>query len=248
MTVDVLGGAEREEACADFLARFGIASEFSRVFVLPVPTSRNGRDVAACGMQLSDLIPLAGEGVLFCAYSLPDTVASEIRARGAAVADIAGDTVFTQRNAVLTAECVLSYIMSSEKRALCDMKIGIVGYGRIGTALLEMLLFHGAAATVITRKNSTRAALMELGASAELASDVRLDAFDTVVNTAPARLFTRAQYEDFGGRILELAPGDNFPYAKNLTRLPSLPAKMLPYTGGRLYAEAVCRVLGKEVM
>ncbi len=248
MTVDVLGATEREAACGDILASRGSALDFSRAIVLPIPTTRNGREITGCEMPLADLIPLAGEGTLFCAYALPASVSSEIVARGAVLADIAEDAVFAERNAELTAECVLSYIMSTEKRALSDMRIGIIGYGKIGTALLEMLLFHGADVTVFTRKNSTRMALIELGASAELVSDAHLCDLDAVVNTAPARLLCRAQYGDFDGRILELAPGDNFPWAKNLKRLPSLPAKMLPQSSGRLYADAVCRILGKEVM
>ncbi len=246
MTVDVIGGGERESACAERLARLEICSSFSRVTVLPIPTARNGRDITGTDIPLASLAGLSADGVLFCAHGLPEPQKKRITELGGVVADVADDERFVAENAVLTAECTLSYIMSTSKAALADLCVGIVGYGRIGRALLELLLFHGARVTVFTRKDSVRMKLLEDGVDAKLVPEATFDSIDVLVNTAPASLFSKKQIESIRAEVLELASGDNFKGAENLTRLPSLPAKMLPKTAGRLYAEAVVRELEKQ--
>ncbi len=246
MTVDIIGGGEREQACGEYLKTSGaLSSLFFRALVLPIPSTRNGVDINGEEKTLASLLPLSSSGVLFCSYGVPKAFISEINARGGTAVDIAEDEIFTEKNAELTAECTLSYIMSTSKKALGDMKIGIVGYGRIGRSLLELLLFHRARVKVFTRKESTRLGLTLLGAESELVADADLEPLDILVNTAPAKLLSKKQCEGLSIRVLELAPGDNFPYIENLTRLPSLPGKMLPQSAGRLYGEAVIRSLKK---
>ncbi len=246
MTVDVIAGGEREEACGAVLSERLADFKFSHVSVLPIPTTRNGVDINGSTVTLESLASLSCAGALFCSYGAPPSFLSEIEARGGAAVDVAEDEGFTEENAALTAECTLSYIMSGSKRAVRDLKIGIVGYGRIGRRLFELLLFHGAYVKVFTRKNSTRVALSVLGGEAELVSEANLSDLDIIVNTAPCRLFTRKQCKNLKARVLELAPGENFPYTEDVVYLPSLPGKMLPETAGRLYAEAVLRALEKR--
>ena len=245
MTVDIIGGGVREGTCGEMLASSEICSRFSRIAVLPIPTTRNGKDINGMGEPLEGLLPLAS-GTLFCAYGLPSAISARLCDAGAVVADVAEDEVFTLENARLTAECTLAYIMNKEERAVRDLRIGIVGYGRIGGFLLELLLFHGAFVRVYTRKSSTLISLLGNGVDAQTVAEGELSDLDILINTAPAHLFTKSQTQRAECEILELAPGENFPYAKNVTRLPSLPARAVPKSAGRLYAEAVKRILDKD--
>lgn len=245
MTVDIIGGCVREDTCGKILSSSEVCSRFSRIAVLPIPTTRNGRDINGSGEPLDGLLDGA-EGTLFCAYGLPSVIAARLCDAGAEVADVAEDERFTLENARLTAECTLAYIMNKEDRAVCDLRVGIVGYGRIGGFLLEMLLFHGACVRAYTRKSSTLLSLIGNGVDAQIVAEADLTDLDFLVNTAPARLFTVAQMQSVGCEVIELAPGDNFPYAKKVTRLPSLPAKAVPRSSGRLYAEAVKRILNER--
>ncbi len=248
MTVEVFGEGRRERACAQRLSELLAGSRFSRALILPIPTSRDGINISGTDTALSTLMSRAHPGALFCSYGAPLGFRAEVEAAGAVLADVADDEIFEKENAELTAECTLSYIMKSHECALRELKIGIVGYGKIGKTLLELFLFHGADVTVFTRKNSTRVALCELGVSAELTSEADFSSLDLIVNTAPARLFPTSLIRGFSGEVIELAPGENFTGARSLVRLPSLPAKMLPKSGGRLYAEAVMRALGEREM
>lgn len=243
MTINIIGGGGREESCAEFLRSVRLPEFVGRVTVLPIPSTRDKITVNGTGVSLYELAAQTERGTLFCAYSPPPFFSEEVEARGGFVADVCKDEEFVSENARLTAECTLSYIMSHSSLAVSDLKIAVVGYGRIGRVLLELLLFHGASVTVCTRSPSTQAMLISNGVPSLLDSEARFEGFDMLVNTAPARLFSRARLATIGCEVLELAPGDNFPEVENLTRLPSLPAKMLPKSSGRVYGAAVLRAL-----
>lgn len=244
MTIDIIGG-KREEACRDFLREKGGILGFSSVLVLPIPSTRNGISVTGTELLLATLAEDSG-GKLIAGYSLPSGFVSLANEHGAYVCDVAGDEIFTEENARLTAEGTLSYVMNSEEKSLSDMRVGIVGYGRIGRTLAELLLFFGARVTVITRRESVKLELLFSGVDAILVPDARLSDFDVLVNTAPARLFTKKQCDGIRGTVIELAPGENLPWVQNLTRLPSLPAKRLPISGGRAYAAAILRCVADK--
>lgn len=218
--------------------------ELTQTIILPIPSSRNGREVTGTDVSLDTLAAQAAGGMLIAGYGLPYEFRRRAEELGATVADVKDDERFTLENAGLTAECTLSYIMNGSEVSVGEMRLGIVGYGRICRVLLELLLFLGADVSVFTRRESTRLELLFSGVDAVLVPDAELSGFDLLINTAPACLFSKKQCENIDCEVLELAPGDNFPWAKRVTRLPSLPAKMLPKSSGRAYARAVARIIG----
>ena len=243
MIINIIGGGEREESCAELLRSARLPEFVGRVTVLPIPSTRDKITVNGTGVLLEELAAESECGTLFCAYSPPPSFFERVEARGGFVADVAEDEEFLSENARLTAECTLSYIMSHSALAVSDLEIAVVGYGRIGRVLLELLLFHGARVTVCTRSPATHAMLVSNGVSALLDAEAQFCGFDLIVNTAPAQLFSRAQLKTLGCEVIELAPGENFPQVEKVTRLPSLPAKMLPKSSGMVYGRAVLRAL-----
>jgi hypothetical protein len=187
------------------------------------------------------------EGDAVACYGLGARITRELCERGCEVLDVSEDERFVEENAILTAECTLSYIMSHSERSLSGMKVGVIGYGRIGSELVRLLMLHGVGVCAVTGRQSVREELLFLGARAALVSEWDPSGYDIVVNTAPAVVLSRAAVERIGCPILELAPGENFFGAVNLTRLPSLPSKMLPLSAGEAYADAVIRAHNKGV-
>ena len=248
MNFEVIGGGKREAACRDSLCSRLSSGGIGRVLILPIPSSRDGTFVTGTDISLDRLSESLSSGDILCGYGLSPSFTARLEEHGITVLDVEEDPDFIEKNAILTAECTLSYIMSGSEAALSDMRVGIIGYGRIGAALCEMLLYHGAHVTVYTRRELTRMELLFSGVSAELVAEAGLKDIDVLVNTAPARLFSRAVIEAIDCEVLELASGENLPWAKKLTRLPSLPAKMLPKSAGKLYAEALLRAYEKRRM
>ena len=77
-----------------------------------------------------------------------------------------GRGVFCAANAVLTAEGALFAAMRAQERALGDCECLVIGWGRIGRALTEMLVALGARVTVASRAERSRRQAQERGAQA----------------------------------------------------------------------------------
>ena len=80
--------------------------------------------------------------------------------------DLTADEAFLRRNAALTAEGALFAAMRAQERALGDCDCLVIGWGRIGRALTEMLVALGARATVASRAERSRRQAQERGAQA----------------------------------------------------------------------------------
>ena len=85
---------------------------------------------------------------------------------GFRVFDLMADEAFLRRNAVLTAEGALFAAMRAQEKALRDCDCLVIGWGRIGRALTEMLVALGARATVASRAERSRRQAQERGAQA----------------------------------------------------------------------------------
>ena len=131
MTTKVYENGLRAETCTR-LIKEGLASEFDECTVLPIPSSRDGVHVCGTELLLSEVIGGAEDGSLVIGYGIPKVLADEARLRGVTVIDSYGDESFLDANARLTAECALGILLSTVSSALSEIRIGVVGYGRIG--------------------------------------------------------------------------------------------------------------------
>lgn len=221
------------------------------IIMLPVPSTRDGKYVSGTDILLKDTLVNANDGCLVAGYNLPEWYTAKLRDAKAAVLDLTQDEEFMLENAYITAIGALSYILATEKRVPSDMRFGVIGYGRIGSSLVRLLLFLGARVVVFTSRALTRIDLGEYGissSSADISSHgYDFTGIDTVINTAPKDMsgkFPGGKLPE-GLRVLELASGENFKGIDGVERLPALPEKMYPESAGRAYFEAVERFLEK---
>ena len=131
------------------------------------------------------------------------------------------------------------------------MKIGIIGYGRIGKILLRILLFLGAKTVVFTRSTQTRLDLCGVGIEADGSENIeKYRDLDILINTAPARLLSEeaaTALTERGCKLVELASGEALPDVSGLLRLPSIPDRVYPISAGKIYAKAILRAVGGEL-
>jgi hypothetical protein len=190
---------------------------------------------------------------LIVGYGIPEPEALLARERGAMLLDLSRDEEFLCDNARVTAVGAVGYILTTEARAPADLCFGIVGYGRIGSSLLRLLLFLGARVKVFTSRNLTRLLLGECGVKSESYCDtvvggMDISGIDILINTAPKDM--SEHFKDgrlpLGMRVLELASGENFSGVSGVEFLPSLPERMYPESAGRAYFDAVMRFLNSN--
>lgn len=236
-------GGDRRCAVAEGILRHKLEDRAGRLHLFAVPTKSEAKAVEA------------RRGDFAVGYAFPSSLAHDLAERGVTVADAEKDERFLSANAYLTALATAGYLLQTQTRAPGELKIGIIGYGRIGRELLRLLLFLGADCRVYTASEEKRRELGECGIESALSSENREKAggvrrfsgLDLLINTAPARLIREEEAEELSGvRVIELASGDNIPADIPYERLASLPAKTYPESAGRLYADFALRALGEE--
>lgn len=212
----------------------------ARVHLLPIPTkSFSGGESCAAFLKSIE------RGDLACGYGIPTEMKNEILLRGGRIFEEEEDTAFIEENAGLTAEVTLGYILSGA-RVPADLAIGIIGYGRIGRALCRMLLFFGAKVRIFTERAAVRT---ELGAAGIESRPIRYEAgasldisgLDLLIQTAPARIFTKENAPTCP--LWNLAAASYIGDGVSVRQLSALPAKVCYESGGKALARAVLRAL-----
>ena len=252
MKIENYGVGERCREVMRLLTEWASIEETNapgRIILLPIPTSRDGIHLCGSDKLLHEVVSEVDYGDLVVGYSIPSCDTEYIRSRGAFVFDAAADELFLEENAYLTALGTLEYLLSEHRCVPSDMHVGIIGYGRIGSALLRILLFLGAKIRIYTSKNLTRVELGENGVESryiDYANPTLGDTadLDVLINTAPTRLGSCFDGGvPCGIRVIELASGDNFAGVEGVVRLPSIPEKNYPKSAGRAYFHAIQRYM-----
>ncbi len=209
------------------------------VALLPIPSVRGGvacfdEGAAECG------------ATVYVGYGVDGKTREKLTRGGAFLLDCAADEEFLSENATLTALGALGIILTTSERALPELTVGVVGYGRIGSRLVRLLLSLGARIKVYTGSDAARIELGECGVDTEKSrSDADLGGLDILVNTAPCPLFLdREEIESGALRVIELASGENF--SARVEKYPSLPARCFPISAGEAWARSVYRLMARE--
>ena len=245
MMIQSYESSQRADACIEYLMGVDGAQKFKKIILLPIPSTRDNRTILNTKVGINELIPTFDKDTFISGYGLSDAFSEEVRERGAAFLDLCRDEEFLLENAELTALATLGIFLGSTRISPHEVRVGVVGYGRIGKRLVNMFLFHGASVRVFTSRADTRLDLCEYGIASVISSfDADLSGLDLLINTAPARIFTPEAIPR-GLRIIDLASGENFPGVDGVERYPSVPAKMFPISAGRAWGRAIERYISQ---
>lgn len=253
MSIEAYGTGERITRAARLAREAGLWLGEPHLVLLPVPTTRDKKHVSGTDIPLADTLCNVTRCSTVVGYGLPDNYKGEAEARGARVLDLSCDGEFLAENAYVTALGTLSYVLKTTERIPQGTRFGIVGYGRIGSRLVRLLLFMGADVRIYTSKALTRLELGECGISTVGVSrtdggEYGFSGLDILINTAPKDMSAYFKHRTAADkmRIIELASGNNFDGVVGVEALPSLPDKTYPESAGRAYFEAVMRYCRSE--
>jgi len=276
--IAVLGGDARQQAAADYLAGKGYtvttwglsqpprfatvcetaeqAARDTEILLLPLPVTRDRLQLNGTDLPLGTLYTLLQNGMtVFCGR--PDEqLLREASQRGTAVIDYSLDEIFMIRNALPTAEGALAIAMNALDRTLFGSSVLVVGYGRIGKLLADLLLRMGAHVTVAARKPADLA-LAELHGCRSLLipADEKGSVFPTVdqpyhvlFNTVPVQLVDARVLASLpcDTVLIDLASapgGIDYDAAARLGRKTiialALPGKVAPVTAGEIIGDCI---------
>ncbi len=254
MSIETYGAGGRTRVAARLIAGDAPLQKGRHLVLLPIPTTKDKEHINGTDILLSETLLRLDDSTAVIGYGMPNEYKEAVKRRGASILDLALDEPFLEENAYITAIGALGHIFTTEERIPEDISFGIVGYGRIGKALLRLLLFTGASVKVYTTHLTTHISLSECGVESVYTGDkygymYDFSGIDILINTAPKNMagsMDESTRKD-GFRIIELASGDNFSGVSGVTRLPALPERMFPESAGRAYYRAVKRFIQCEV-
>jgi len=171
--------------------------------------------------------------------------------------DLWKDERLQLENAWLTAEGAISAAMQTLKKSLLDCRCLVIGWGRIGRALTELLVGMRAQVTVASRSEKGRNGAVERGAESVSTYMLReaLPGKQIVFSTAPGLVlgFEELRAAERDALIIDLASA---PYGVDLEaarelglrawREPGLPGRYCPYSAARALLAAIRRAERKE--
>lgn len=275
--IAVIGGDRRQIYAADYLSQAGYkvntyglcdlpqyatpcetyteALENIHIILLPLPVTRDHLQINGTDLSLSSFLShLTSQTTVFA--GMPDKkLIDDMKTRGANVIDYAENEVFKIQNALPTAEGAVAIAMGELRRTLSGSRALIIGYGRIGKLLGDLLKNMGCDVSIAARKDTdlTLARLHgchSIRIQTEKGSSV-LDIpsqFHVIFNTAPVRLIgesvLRKLSQDTVLIDLASAPGGIDYDAANRLGIKtvvalSLPGKLTPITAGEIIGELV---------
>lgn len=162
--------------------------------------------------------------------------------------DLLKDQNYLAMNASITAECAIRVASPYLKTTFKDSPALILGWGRIGKCLAELLSSMGCPVTVCARKESDRALLRALGFYTLAFDDIpkMLHRFKLLFNTVPEVPLQNDILEKWTtGVPIDLAshPGMQ---GRNVVTARGLPRKYAPESSGNLIAETIIPILKEE--
>ena len=152
---------------------------------------------------------------------------------------------YLAQNAYITAEAALDVALPYLQRTVKGCKVLILGWGRIGKCLGNLLKAMGAEVTVAARKASDRAMLKALGFGAvgfPIEAEI-LEASELIYNTVPYGVLDCAPVKECIKIDLASTEGIEGP---DVLRARGLPSKFAPESSGKLIAETFLKHYREE--
>lgn len=224
--------------------------------ILPVPAEdAHGLLNAPLGSQpcrIEHILDCADCGAVIIGGKISAQIKASAAERGQRCFDYMKCPNFTVKNAAITAEGAVSELMRRARSALCDMRILVVGWGRIGKLLINKLSALCPSVYLMSVNTESRALAAELGCCALPPDCPReiMQSFDAVINTAPAQVIPDLTAFRDSCILLELAsapggidPAEAADAGLDLTVLRALPGRYAPKSASEAMYSAISDIL-----
>ncbi len=208
--------------------------------LLPVPSFDPDKKVKG-GVSLAPMLELLPRNVTIFGGNLGDLVPP-----GYKTVDLLQDPLYLAENADITAYCAAKLAAAKLPVTLRGCQILVVGWGRIGKCLAQLLKNMGANVTVAARKEEDRAMLSALGYETENIRTLgySLIRYRVIFNTVPVMVLPAEAMQYCAPDCLKIdlasVPGIDTP---DVIWARGLPNKDAPESSGKLIARSVLRLL-----
>ncbi|HIT34205.1 MAG TPA: hypothetical protein IAC31_06230 [Candidatus Faecousia intestinigallinarum] len=211
--------------------------------LLPVPAF-SSPGILKGGQPLAELLSQLPKTITVFGGDLCDKELSNYRK-----ADFLQDAIYLSQNAAITAHCAVKQLLPHLTCTLHGCQVLIIGWGRIGKCLAQLLRAMGAHVTVATRNTTHRALLPALGYGAVETAKLggNLLRYRVIFNTAPFPVLSEEQVRQCRPdcRKIDLASQQGIA-GEDVLWARGLPGKDAPESSGRLIAATAVRLAATE--
>ncbi len=158
--------------------------------------------------------------------------------------DLLQNPHFLAQNCAITAWCAMKLAANQMQTVFRSCPVLVIGWGRIGKCLCQMLKDAGCRVTLLTRKKADLAMAEALGFSAMTPDLEDLGQFRIIFNTVPAQVLSEDMLRTCHSRCIkiDLASQIGLP-GKNVIWARGLPGKDAPESTGILIGETILQLL-----
>lgn len=247
---DILIFPATTTAAGDFAAQYleqdGVPLAHSPVpevthLLLDVPTFGTG-DLLRNGTDLKEILQTLPCGIRIIGGNMDRPILKDYKTK-----DLLHSEAYLAENAAITADCAIKVAAPLMKVTFYGAAALVIGWGRIGKRLAQLLQNMGCHVTVAARKPEDRAKLQALGYEAiDSASLKDLSPYHLIYNTAPELILAQNEAEEWGTGIkIDLASRQGL-IGSDVIWAKGLPGKFAPDSSGKLIAQIVLLYLKEE--
>lgn len=240
--VFLAGSTKACRYAADYLKQLSLPvvdapSSDVRYLLLDVP-SFSAEGSLRGGGAVEKLLSQLPKDILICGGNL-----SHPALDGYEAVDFLEDEIYLCENAYITAECALDVALPYLNRTIRGCPVLVLGWGRIGKCLGQLLKAIGADVTIAARNPEHRAMIHALGYHAEDIGALSLNHYRLLYNTVPHPVLSREQMETCRDDCvkIELASCDGIE-GDDIIPARGLPGLHMPESSGQLIAETFLRL------
>ncbi len=281
-SIAILGGDLRQCYCAEYLLSLGwqatcfhtldfpyhgkirLAKSLAealadaKVVLAPTPLSKDNALLYQSGSQhpscpLAEIWDSMSPGQILAVHSIREQTARLLAEKNCPVFQFSQSETFTAGNSRLTAEGLLSEIIRLTPFSLASANVLLLGYGRCGSAIGNLLHPLCRTAYVVEWDLSHRAQAEKNGLTPVAAADFpeALPPCSLVINTIPAPVLEPGQLQRVPGscHIFDIASAPfGFPadttekYLLPYFRIPGIPGRFAPADAGQLIGKTIERI------
>ena len=198
-----------------------------------------------CDIELHDIC----DNSIFIAGALPTSQIEILKSKNISFHNIIHDEIFAVENCIQTAEAALMLMIRATNASIFDLKISVLGYGRLGKSVINILDKLGLDIAVHTSDYLERASahmttcnVFDLNSSIENA--------DVIINTIPAKVLPQDKLKcaKKSCYILDLASYSSVENADisalglSYDNALGLPGKHSPKSAGKILTDAILRL------
>ncbi len=207
--------------------------------------------------SLDEIFSAVRPNQLICAGRIGEDCRKAAEKYGLKIVDYFTREELAVANAICTAEGAIAIAMDNTAITICDARILVIGFGRIGKVLAHRLHGLGANVFVSARSYSDRAWIKAYGYKPmnTLALSGKLSDFDIIINTVPApildeNLLLQVSKDCLCMDLASKPGGIDFSAAARLGLHAiwalSLPGEAAPITSGAIIRDTIYNILHEE--